>query len=163
MAFGDTYPRAQPKPAAKPSRLSACFDYLHTHKASLSWPPVQIVRDEPRRRRDDDLSWQRRVPKWVYLTGWVVMACVIGFVVSKWQTATDKDSQRIEAALLDAPSKYQARLSERVAVVEEQQVQLRRSVDGLTAEVKATNGVISDLNTQLKLFTAELRELRKER
>lgn len=163
MAFGDTYPRAQPKPDAKPSRFATCFAYLQTHKASLSWPPVQIVRDEPRRRRDDDLDWKRRVPKWVYLTGWVVMACTIGFLVSKWQTATDKESQRIEAAIMDSPSKYQARLSERVAVVEEQQTQLRKSVDSLTSEVKATNGVIGDLNVQLKLFTAELREIRKER
>lgn len=164
MTLGDTYPRALPKPDAKPSRFAKCFGYLQRHKLSFSGGRVQIVKDDnPRRRRDDDLSWQKRIPKWIYLTGWLVMACVIGFVVSKWQTAMDKESQRIEAALLDAPTKYQARLSERVAVVEEQQAQLRRSVDGLTSEVKATNGVIADLNVQLKLFTAELRELRKER
>ncbi len=160
VVLGDTYPRVLHQPAPKPSRLGRVFEYLRTHNLVLSGGHVQIVRDDNPRRRDTDLSWQRRVPKWIYLTGWIVMASLIGFLASKLTTAMDKESQRIEAALLDAPTKYQARLSERVAVVEEQQAQTKRSVDALTSEIKSVNATLADLNVQLKLFTAELKKER---
>jgi uncharacterized coiled-coil protein SlyX len=112
-------------------------------------------------RRHDDLDWKRRIPKWAYLTGWVVMALIIGWLWAKVQVGSDRDSRRIEAAIIDSPSKYQARLSERVAVNEAQIASIVRSVDGLTTQVDRQNAAAAKLTTQMELLTQELRQARK--
>lgn len=125
---------------------------------------MEVVRtpEPPSRRHDDPLDWKRRVPKWVYLAGWVIGAVIIGWLAGRLQVAWDKEAKRIEAAVLEAPTNYQARLSERVAVVEEQQAQLRESLKTLNVDVRTLSGAITEQTTQLRLLTAELKQVRKE-
>jgi hypothetical protein len=103
------------------------------------------------RRKGDD--WRKTAPRWFLVMSLTLMAALCGILFGRTRAFESKEEQRIEAALTDAPTKYQARLSERVAVVEAQTASLDRNITSLTVEVK-------ELTTQVRLLTAELKKER---
>jgi hypothetical protein len=157
--------RALPQRAFKTGRMARICDYLgrdvRITAAGVKVLPAGERTDDPQhsRRQEDNLDWKTVAPRWFVLSCVFGLSTLAGGLFVKVQDLLNKDQQRLEAAIADAPSKYQARLSERVAIVEADQALLRRSVDALTAEVKTQNAASGELTTQLRLLTAEVRRL----
>lgn len=78
------------------------------------------------------------------------MTALLGGLANEVRSGMSKEQQRLEAAINDAPSKYQARLSERVAVVETETAGLKRAVEANTSQT-------AKLTVQVELLTAEIR------
>lgn len=109
-----------------------------------------------KRRQDDAQDWKQTAPRWFLLLLIAAGLVFLGFLVASLETNKAREQQRLEAAILDAPTKYQARLSERVAVVEAQTQQLSKAVGDLTAEVKQQNQASMALTIELKALNAVL-------
>ena len=75
---------------------------------------------------------------------------VTGALSTQVWSFMSKDQQRLEAAINDAPSKYQARLSERVAIVETETSGLKRAVEANTAQT-------ARLTVQVELLAAAIK------
>lgn len=117
---------------------------------------ISPLRPEPERsgqgrRKSDD--WKKAAPRWFLLLSLALMVALSGVLLGRLGGFQSKEEERIAAALTDAPTKYQARLSERVAVVEAQTAGLDRNITSLTMEVK-------ELTTQVRLLNAELKARR---
>lgn len=111
------------------------------------------------RRQEDKLDWKTAAPRWLLLVALMVSMGVIGRLSSRLDGSTAREQARLEAAIADSPTKYQARLSERVAVVEEQYASLRKSMDGFTVELKNGSAATSTLTTEMKLLNAAVERL----
>jgi hypothetical protein len=118
---------------------------------------------EHQRRQEDQLDWKTVAPRWLLLVTIATLCTLAGGLFALFLGSQSKDQQRLEAAIADQPTKYQARLSERVAVVEQDQALLRKSVEALTVEVKAQNAASVELTKQLWLLTTEMRRIRGEK
>lgn len=109
-----------------------------------------LVPDEPN-KGNPIIPWYRIAPTSMTIT--VLYAVVCGsflLIGSFWTQLQDKDSKelaKLEKAINDAPTQYQARLSERVAVVE---TETRRNTKALEANTEQT----AKLTTQVALLTA---------
>ena len=106
---------------------------------------------------------QKATPKWFL---WILIACllpVLGFFVGRYIEFQTKDQQRIEAALADTPSKYGARLAERVAFLEAQVTQLGKAVNELSDDTKKQSAATNALTFELKTLNEELKRLREGR
>ena len=120
--------------------------------------------NSPRRRLEDEaIEWKRAAPRWFILLLVLCTTATAGWFAKGYFTATNAEQHRLEMALMDAPTKYQARLSERVAVVEAQQVALAKSQTALAEQNKALSGAVAELTTQIKVLTALIRETRGTR
>lgn len=109
-----------------------------------------------KRRQDDMQDWKQTAPRWFLLLLIASGLVLLGFLIATLETSKAKEQQRLEAAILDAPTKYQSRQSERLAVVEAQTQQLSKAVDALTAEVKHQNQASNELTVELRSLTAVL-------
>ena len=123
-------------------------------------PRFNLIGQEQKRRVDDASDWRRIAPRWFLLLLLIIGAGVMGSLVTKIETAAERDQARLQAAILDAPTKYQARLSERVAVVEAQTQALSASMAILAAKMDAHTKATDELTYQLKLLTAEMKARR---
>ena len=128
------------------------------------WLGVQTLRpqhgeDEPRRRKEDSLNWKVRAPRWVLLTALLIAATLCGALAEKIHEFETKDQARLEAAIADVPSKYQARVSERLAAVEAQQTAQERALADQTNQQRALAAAMAENTTQLRLLTAEVRRM----
>jgi hypothetical protein len=127
---------------------------MHMSKlALLSFQPRTNMGQWPRRtdqEQNGQNDWKKRAPRWLLGLVVVVLAALVGAQYTKLDNSQDREARRIEAALLDAPTKYQARLSERVAVNEEQMRAVVKAVDNLSSKVEQLTAAILDLRKERK-------------
>jgi hypothetical protein len=112
----------------------------------------------PERRSSDAHDWKKAAPRWFLLAVIVVGAALLGALYQERNGYQAREQQRLENALLDAPTKYQARLSERVAVVEHQNEVLSKAVTDLTIQVREQVKASLELTYQMERLTAELKK-----
>jgi len=117
----------------------------------LSLFPVK----EPDKKDESEIL--KGAPRWVLATLVLALFMAVTYLSGKLDLSTTREQERLAAAVADAPSKYQARLSERVAVVESDTRQLRASMVELTSQIKEQNKSMQDLTVQMKLLTTELK------
>jgi hypothetical protein len=119
--------------------------------------------EHPRRRRDENLDWWVRAPRWLLRSVVVVLMVALGYLIAQVQTYQSAESARIQAALLDAPTKYQIRISERLADVEGRQSAHEKSDDALAKQLGQTNEAVTALAVQVGRLAVEISHLRGER
>jgi len=108
----------------------------------------------------EGIDWKIFAPRWLLVTiaGVAIsVAGVLGWMLNAELTAA---RARLETAIRDAPTIYQARLSERVAVTETEIVVLKAQYLRLNVAVEKMTEATNDLTSQLKVLTAELRHQR---
>lgn len=118
---------------------------------------IQDPEEHNRRAEDADLDWQRAAPRWFLLLLVAILLVASGWMFSEIRGGTSREQARLEAAIADAPSKYQARLSERVAVVEAQAATLNSSISALTVQLDRQAQATTDLTVQLRVLNAEIK------
>lgn len=87
--------------------------------------------------RKEQIDWKHGAPKWLLIAVIGILLVFAGHWYSEWKAANDRDRARVDAALSDAPTRYQARMSERIAVLEIQQAELGKSLEKLTVQLEA--------------------------
>lgn len=111
-------------------------------------------------KTEEHPDWKHIAPRWFLLLVIICGAGVVGALVSRLQMFRDAQIEHLSASIADAPTKYQARLSERVAVVEAQTQQLTGSVNALSTRVDLQTQATHELTLQLRLLTAEMKARR---
>jgi hypothetical protein len=101
--------------------------------------------------RPDDHDWQRVAPRWLLLLALFLTSGAVGWLVSKLDAATSKEQLRVDQALSDAPTKYQARLGERMASLEAEMRVLSKAVDALAKTEEEHSKVEAALTAELRL------------
>jgi uncharacterized coiled-coil protein SlyX len=112
------------------------------------------------RREGESLDWKTVAPRWLLLAIILLGSVALGVLLTKVVDSASNDQRRLESAIADVPSKYQARLSERVATNEAQIAAQDRAIASLIAETKKQAEATSELATQIKLLTQEIRRNR---
>lgn len=111
--------------------------------------------------KEEESDWQKVAPRWALLCALAVCFVGLGALGSLVMAGKTEREQRVEDALKDTPTRYQARLSERVAILETQTQTLSSAVtelnDQLHTQITATN----ELTIQMRLLTAELKKGRR--
>jgi hypothetical protein len=117
---------------------------------------INVFRSAPAEEKQHD--WKQAAPRWFLLGLIVLLAGYVGHMITRLDSAEERAQQRLENAILDAPTKYQARLSERVAVVEHQNEVLSKAVTDLTIQVREQVKASLELTYQMERLTAELKK-----
>lgn len=115
----------------------------------------------PERKRWNHHDWKVAAPRWLLLLLLAGAVLAATFLAGQVSSARTREQQRVEAALADVPSRYQARLAERVAVVESETTELRASIQQLAAEMKGQSQATMELTARIRELTAELRTTRR--
>lgn len=110
--------------------------------------------------REEGSDWKKIAPRWFLLLVVIMGAGIIGALASRLEMFKDSQLARLESSLNDGPTKYQARLSERVAVVEAQTQLLSAAVRDLTIKMEAQTDASKEVAYQLKLLNAEMKARR---
>ena len=100
--------------------------------------------DSPPRRRSDD-DWKKVAPRWFLLLVIAAGLVVVGGLVTR--------ERYLDGALADAPTKYQARLSERVAANEAEIAAQKIADREYASEMKELRQAMSKLTVQVELLT----------
>ena len=111
--------------------------------------------------REEGSDWKKIAPRWFLLLVVIMGAGIIGALASRLEMFKDSQLARLESSLNDGPTKYQARLSERVAVVEAQTQLLSAAVRDLTIKMEAQTDASKEVAYQLKLLNAEMAKARR--
>lgn len=117
-------------------------------------------RDHNERATDGGIDYAKAAPRWFLLLVVAVLIFVSGWALNEVRGGYGRDLARLEQAQADAPSKYQARLSERVAVVEAQAAALNGGIQSLSTQIERQNQATTALTIELRSLTAEMRARR---
>lgn len=126
---------------------------------------MAMSRPEP--READGHEWQTYAPKWLLVTCVGVLVFVAGAMFTEVRYYKDREKARLDAAIADVPSKYQARLSERVAsleaVVPTIVRQVEKSTEASERAIRASERATTAAEQTSRALAAMTEELRKER
>lgn len=117
--------------------------------------------DHHRRATDGEIEWRKAIPRWGLLMALAVLLVASGWLFSRLDQSTAREQARIEQALADAPTKYQARLSERLAVVESQTTALSASIAQLAAQIDQQSRATNALTVELRVLNSEIKTQRR--
>jgi hypothetical protein len=163
--------RVSPGSKNEPGKVTEIYGYLR----SISRLGVNIVKPEgkeqeekdkdkdvPTRRREDNLDFWQRARRWQLKGALLVAIALLGFLFGKLATYQTKEDERVQAAILDAPSKYQIRLSERVADIEGRQRAHEASDAAQAAAVTSLGKVVNDLAVQVGRLTVAINKEKRD-
>ena len=128
---------------------------MRTHDLRITGMGLKVVSSndqdegEPKRRREDSLDWWTRAPRWLLRALALSLIAALGFVVGQNNSLHNREQQRLDAAILDAPTKYQERLSQRVAQIEGALAAQQRSDERLKQQIDKQNETLVDLSKQI--------------
>lgn len=106
----------------------------------------------------EDPDWQKSAPRWLLVSAIAICLVGLGALGSMVMAGKTEREQRVEDALKDTPTRYQARLSERVAILETQTQNLSVAVTELNAKLDTQTAATNELTIQMRLLTAEIKK-----
>lgn len=138
-----------------------------THAVVLVHPPPE---PEPEPSHHGKADWKQWAPRWALVAALGISLVAIAGLGSLVVAEKSERDRRQDEALKDVPTKYQARVSERVATLEEQMrmtglaiLKLDTAVVNLATQLQAESIARAESTHQMKLLVAELKYQRGER